>query len=404
MRFLSLVGGLTLALVVVRPLVAQDVQYTAVVIQPQAEVRAGASFDARLYPTNRLQYGEKVQVLGDVPGGWLKIQPPAGSYSWINSRFVERGPDAAQSVWIVKTDPEAGAPVYVGSELQKGRPNIEGCRVTRGHLLRSVGPVWSDREHPEEGTWLPIESPPGEVRYLRAEAVMRTASPPPEPMRSSVAAVTVARPGGPAPAALPLAVPTASPQATWARAQEAERDGKEAEAIDLYQRVALDIASPPELAAQARDRAQWLRDAQRNPTSVRPPAYPAGDLPPFDASANARTYTPRTTTTPMVRLAPPCGPSGEACLPAPAAPAIQPAAYYSSGPGRLRRAGRLLDGKTAYVLDGGPGRLPLYVTAQSGIDLEPYVCRKVEIVGPSIYRGDLRANYMTASRVQPLPE
>ncbi len=56
------------------------------------------------------------------------------------------------------------------------------------------------------------------------------------------------------------------------------------------------------------------------------------------------------------------------------------------------------------MLEGSGRSLMLYVTAQPGIDLECYVNRKVELFGPSIYRGDLRSNYMGVVRVQPLPE
>ena len=62
-----------------------------------------------------------------------------------------------------------------------------------------------------------------------------------------------------------------------------------------------------------------------------------------------------------------------------------------------------VDGKQAYVLENTQGRPLLYVTAQAGLNLEPYVNRNVELFGPAIYRGDLRANYMTVVRVAPLP-
>lgn len=72
-------------------------------------------------------------------------------------------------------------------------------------------------------------------------------------------------------------------------------------------------------------------------------------------------------------------------------------------PGRLRRAGFFVDGKQAYVLEDSTGRPHLYVTAQPGVHLEPYINRIVTLTGPTVYRGDLRANYMTVVQVQPLP-
>src|SRR5205085_5070859 len=75
----------------------------------------------------------------------------------------------------------------------------------------------------------------------------------------------------------------------------------------------------------------------------------------------------------------------------------------SSGPGRLRRAGRAVEYQRTYVLEDAQGLPLLYVSPEPGIDLEPYVEHNVELFGHSAYRGDIRAYYMTVSRVQPLP-
>jgi hypothetical protein len=44
----------------------------------------------------------------------------------------------------------------------------------------------------------------------------------------------------------------------------------------------------------------------------------------------------------------------------------------------------------------------MYVTAQPGLNLDAYVHRAVEVSGPTVYRGDMRANYMTVSQIRPL--
>jgi hypothetical protein len=41
----------------------------------------------------------------------------------------------------------------------------------------------------------------------------------------------------------------------------------------------------------------------------------------------------------------------------------------------------------------------MYVTPQPGLNLEPYLYRIVEIVGPLYYRGDLRTYHMRAVQV-----
>ena len=50
-----------------------------------------------------------------------------------------------------------------------------------------------------------------------------------------------------------------------------------------------------------------------------------------------------------------------------------------------------------------PGQPRLYVTARPPLNLEQFVNRNVELYGPMIYSGDLRANYMEVVQVTPLP-
>ncbi len=109
-----------------------------------------------------------------------------------------------------------------------------------------------------------------------------------------------------------------------------------------------------------------------------------------------------------MRLAAPSGtvePPPSAFHPAtPPKPAWQPVVdgYPSSGPGKLRRAGRVLEGRKTYVLESSANYPMLYVTPGPNVDLDPYLGQFVELFGPAVYNGDLRANYMTVMRVQPV--
>jgi hypothetical protein len=69
----------------------------------------------------------------------------------------------------------------------------------------------------------------------------------------------------------------------------------------------------------------------------------------------------------------------------------------------LRVSGRFIDGKTTYVLETAYGQALMYVTALPGVDLDPYLGRMVELNGPLVYRGDVRANYMTVQNAVPAP-
>ena len=75
----------------------------------------------------------------------------------------------------------------------------------------------------------------------------------------------------------------------------------------------------------------------------------------------------------------------------------------SSGPGRLRRAGRTVEYQRTYVLEDAQGLPIVYAAPEPGLDLEPYLNQNVELFGHAAYRGEIRAYYMTVSRVQPLP-
>jgi hypothetical protein len=77
---------------------------------------------------------------------------------------------------------------------------------------------------------------------------------------------------------------------------------------------------------------------------------------------------------------------------------------WASYKGRLRPAGRTIEGTKTYVLEMESTccvQPVAYVTPDPSVDLASYVGRVVEVWGPVIYRGDLRSNHMTAMHVFP---
>jgi hypothetical protein len=360
MRSVSLLGAaIWLALV---GSAAAQTGYAAVVNRDDAEVRAGPSEDPRLYVTNRLKRGTSIQVIEELGNGWLKIRPPAGSFSWIDTRYVQQRFPTVPTNWVVVAGDSRVAAV-VGTDFQKDVPSqIEGSRLATGTQVTSLGPARVD----DQGMWLPIEPPPGECRYVRADAVTRGDGSVPAGPTPIAGATSAAKVSGSTPVS-PGATMTEA-EALGTRAAQAERAGNVAVAIDLYTRAAAAAqATNPELARQASNRAYWL---------AHPPPY--------------STFTPAP---PTVQLA---GPVGVYTT----TPSPQSLPAVSSGPGRLRRAGRMLEGRATYVLESAQGRPLFYVTAEAGLELEPYVNRNVELFGVSNYSGELRANCMRAERVQ----
>jgi hypothetical protein len=410
--------GLTALLLLAAPVAADEPLYTAVITQ-DAEVRSGPGFGAELIVTNRLHRGEVVQVTRERPDGWLEILPPAGSVSWISTRFLKRIAER-QANWAVIAPQDARIPVFVGTSLRLEGPLTvappEG-RVVQGTQVRGLG----EPQAGEGGQWLPIEPPPGERRYIRADLVSRSAAPasgvtvsasPPVGTNGNSSPNVSVAPGTVRPAAS-AGSPTQELQIMWEKAVRAEQAGDTATAVSWYNRLAAEGAAiRPDWAADARARARFLSEAYGLPptaaptnTAVGTPGAPATTV----AGPGRLTPTPADPgRTPTVRLAPPGGtsdPPGTGRPATPQASAWQPAAdgYPSSGPGILKRAGRVVEGRKTYRLDSTANYPLCYVTAGPNVDLEPYVDQKVELFGPAAYKGDLRANYMTVMRVQPLP-
>jgi hypothetical protein len=421
MRSISTTLGGCLLLMVAGPLSAQTVPYQARVTQPTAEVRCLYGTGPDLYTTNQLRQGDVVQVVQDLGNGWLAILPPQGSFSWINSRDVTHPPEFVNNPDRFVVNQGTTAYVFKGSELHSGsRGTVHGAQLTSGS---QVDRVHRPTVHDDDGDWIPIEPPHTEVRYVLAESVKPA---PGNIVQNPGQAYPAVNAGQTSPSPLPPLVPgTLAPrppltaaQLTWQQAQQAERVGNISEAIQLYSQMATQTSGPDhDLAMQGLNRAYWLREAQRN-TVVQ-------TIPPLQTRA-----VPATTAS-QVRYGSGVAPdtTGSGVQPAPAAPGTQPFAsaiqqapvttptsssaspwqpvtpdgYPSSGPGRLRRAGRFLENRRTYVLESSQNYPMLYVTPNTGIDLEPFVDKNVELFGPAIYRGDLRANYMTVVRVQPLP-
>jgi hypothetical protein len=398
-----------------------ETTYTAEVVQPEAVVRCGPS--DRFYPTNHLRPGERVQVLGGDPSKqYMRIVPPRGSFSWIEMRFVRQMVPSIPNYVIA--EPGSEAPVYTGSEFaeqSQRHPNHESCKLKWGTQVRAVGPPHRD----ESGTWLPIEPPPAEVRYVLASSVKR--------VTDAVAAARPAPPpanaaGPPIPAARPAVVPAATnppsalapaqtPQLTlFQQAQEYDRQGTVyslLEAIKLYDRVGQEAAATdPNLATRAREAAYRVRQRQAAYTSARNICPPAESLCSPTPVPPERVYPmpAALTTAPNVRLNPPA----PATAPAPVYQPISSSSPSSTRPadnsgmyserGYLKRAGRTVEGRTTYRLESPTGYPLMYVSPQANLNLEPYLNQYIEVIGPAIYSGALRANYMTATRVQPLQE
>lgn len=113
----------------------QTYPYTGMITGSDVHIRSGAG--TNFYKCGKLNQGDKVEVLGE-QGGWTKITPPPGSFSWIAMQYVAfnmRDPYAA----IVTGD---NVSVYAGAD------NVEPMHSTskQGVLKRGTGIQLMDEE------------------------------------------------------------------------------------------------------------------------------------------------------------------------------------------------------------------------------------------------------------------
>jgi hypothetical protein len=358
------------------------------------EVRSGPS--EKYYVTGKLLPGDKVEVVNDkqVPWlatrppnpGWLAIKPPPGSLSWINKRFLTLNGQYGV------VNGQADVPIRIGSAIYDGRPDVEQVKLKPGSPVVVVGKEQTDAD----GVWVPITPGPQEVRYIPADAIkavapVQTVSSPPPPLAS---------PGAePAAAQSPVTPPTYSAKPEnpiWLQAEKAEKDGKLAEAENLYKQLAEEVkGNDHDLWIRCHNRIHFINEERKKAVA------PAGhqSYPYATAQAPAANALPGRATSQYTYVR-------EPAVPPPAPASVTANAAYATaiperwtGPGRLMRTAFTIEGKQAFRLELG-GQY-VYVTAQPGINLESYVEKNVRVYGAMVYRTGERVTHMTATQVIP---
>ncbi|MFZ4646054.1 MAG: hypothetical protein ACOYNP_09880 [Gemmataceae bacterium] len=345
------------------------VRYTATIAVPEAELRAGPSNDTKLYTTNKLRQGDTVVVVEERPDGWLAVRPPSGSFSWINARYLQQVTPTLPN-WVVNAPAGTKVTVLVGSSSDTTvRPSVESASLQRGAQVRAIGTVVGN----DDQKWLPVEPPESERRYMRREAIgTATVAHAPSPAApAAVAAMTVGGSG---------ALISNNPTARWNEAVSTELSGNWTEAIRLYSLIAQDFGdSQPNMATQAANRAMALREGLRNPgMRISPPERPCLSVLPAPTGNN-------------IQLAQPV-------MPASTLVPGQLMSSSGSSSGILRRSGRSVDDRRAYILERD-NRIIGYVVPVPTLNLEPFLNQPVILIGTTEYRGEVRANVVHASTV-----
>ena len=364
MRSASLLGALALAALIGSAGLARTEPYDAVIRQ-DTDVRSGHGDGAMFYPTNHLHAGDRVRVVKEEDGGWLAIVPPSGSFSWIRKDLLVTNTQQQPPITMVNED----ADVRIGSQITNQPPVV-------GKRARAARPSSSYPSTMKSPTAMACGCRSSRRRarcaYIRAEAVQAPAT--------AVKSPTV------------VAVPTGNPSAP-AQAQDAEtlyRKAVDAEKLDPQQAVALynqgaGVDADFNRANQARNRANWLRDSLRNPTPNIVPGLAPGADPHVAAAPNESKVYPLAgdpSAAPAVHLSAPQGAGTSSSSSATA---------HGRGISRRIRDGcnspaAAVEGRKTYEMVSKDGRTPYYyLTAQPGVNLEPYVGHHVECFGEAIY-------------------
>jgi hypothetical protein len=354
----------------------QNFPYEATIVKPEVEVRSLHSVHENAYPTSRLRQGAVVTVVGEKEGGWLAIKPPQGSFSWISSKNIKS--EQGQHT-VVQED---GVEVRIGSSLVGKKPNVRQVKLNRGDRVVVL------REPPqidEDGTtWVMIQPPANEVRYIPKDAVRATATATAEPPNGTA--------GAPA-APMPSNAATSDP--LWAEAERAEREGRLLDAEKNYTQL-LKQTTDNDLKILCHNRIHMIHQANRRAATGYQPAPAAHNrfapstagrpLPPAQSPARATSQYTYVQETPALTG----GPAG--------ASATTP---QTRGPGLLVRSHVPVAGQQGYLLDMGRGQTILYVIAQPGVNLEPFVGRHVTVSGAIEYHTGYRQNVMRAVQITP---
>lgn len=332
-------------LIAVLPASAQTYPAEAIILQQDVEARSGPS--KTFFPTSKFQRGDKVLVIRECKdsAGWLEIKPPAGSFSWINGKYVKQV-DARHG--FVDAEPGRPAPVLPGSTLVDQPPNREIIKLMSGTIVIIV-----DRPLSVNGeTWLPIQPHPSEVRYIPTDSV----KPSTQVATNNSTANWTLTPNG------------YMGNAQLAEAERLLKTGDVTRAKQLLQQVA-NTATDQSQKVYALNR---LASLQANPQVMQPTSRPNEPITAFSAPNSAPTST-----------------------------VVTQAGKNWTPYGILRTTAlKTDDGQPIYMLEDPQGRVLSYVATTPGKSLQTFLGRTIAVWGPTVvYRPDTaaRLQYVIAS-------
>jgi hypothetical protein len=300
--------------------------------------------------TATLPKGTRVRVHHEEAGGWLAIQPPNGSISWVNHRFLEFAEGSLSSATVVCG--EAGVEIEAGKYGVNSPLGVRRTKLAKDTAVTVMAP--KTRWDTDGSTWYPIWSPHGDFRYIRKEFVQLAAGAAPDIVRVA-GTVPLTETAG---AFVSVKPAFSSNHPLWVQAETAEKTGEWDKAERAYFQLAGEmnkVGGDPDVANSCYARIHALREKRRETT----PKTNVGTLSPattFEEAAKLKQASANTNS-----------------------PAIRDAKEYWYGPGELSKAVGQYQGNPIFALESEPGRVIVYAVAAPGVDLTKLLRRNVTV-------------------------
>ncbi|WP_020473240.1 SH3 domain-containing protein [Zavarzinella formosa] len=360
---------------------APDSRRVAVVETDGVELRSGHAMS--FASVGQLRKGDKVIVFREEETGFLAIQPPPGTISWIRQIHlgkVEPNETGKSNVTVLVE----GAEVMAGNDKGDAPLTRVTTRLPKGTLVEVTGkPV-----RVEGASWYPVTPPEGDLRWVpksavRSQEMSPLASPAPyyqpDPPAFTVSgsegskATTEGGVTKPAVGTLPKAL---TDHKLWSQASQAERSGDHATAKSLYARIYQDL---------------WDQKAERDAIVIVYNRFTRCDeiLKKGDPAAPRRSES---------RMGIPVSNPVPEDRPRPAA-APQP--QQGKGTGYLQELQKVfVDGQQVYSFQDDKGNVTHYATGVEGMNLRGYVGKRVMVFGEVVSRPELYRPHIAVDRVE----
>jgi SH3-like domain-containing protein len=392
---------------------AETSPYQARVVAAGAAVHSGPG--EKYYPTDTLGQGDLVEVYREKPG-WLAIRPPLNSFSWVSARDLSlRDGGLAE---IARDDVLS----RIGSRLND-QHNAAQVHLKKGEIVEVLGEGNIRGEK-----WYRIAPPAGEFRWIQASLVEKAGPIPAAPSTASSPAVATSSPASPpSPAANDPGVPPLLPGTAAADPAAAAKPGATAPASSASS--TLSVTTPPQSSATGTgDLSHELSSIELRlsrmaaaPTNL----WNTERLERDTAQLMARAKTPaerdavRVTQDKINRFAEigrrhnnstdaaarNSSLANTSAIPTqPPAPSPQSPSSNYDAVGILRPVVSRRPGAPQFALVDERGQVVSFVTSTPDLNLQPYLGRRIGVVGNRGFIPEFQRSNVTATRVTPLNE